>query len=302
MSFDQHLLCAFQAVAEQGTVGRAARALNATQPTVSRQIRALEQQFGQPLFDRDSRGMHLTPAGAELLPRVRLLLYEMAAAQDLMDAHRGVKRGAIRVGGVAAIARALFPQVLAQLAIRAPELRIEVTVGSEDRLDRALADREIDLMFAAAYPREVDAVRLGGHEFRDRCVVFCAASNPLLKAAPITAAQVLGQRWAMPNPDASPSRQFEELVRKAGQAAPEIALQTESVELILAAVARSELVSWLPEPLLTDALASGEIALVPVPELELARSFTLYRRARGTFPESAQRFIDALASLELAAA
>src|SRR4029079_12581056 len=96
MAFDQHLLGAFQAVAEEGSVGRAAKVLNATQPTISRRIRTLEEQLGQPLFERDSRGMHLTAAGADMLPHARHLLYEMAAIQDRMDAHRGLTRGAIR--------------------------------------------------------------------------------------------------------------------------------------------------------------------------------------------------------------
>jgi DNA-binding transcriptional LysR family regulator len=294
MSFDRHLLAAFQAVAEHGTVGRAARALNATQPTISRYVRTLEEQVGHALFERDSRGMHLTDAGSELLPRVHLLLYEMAAAQDLMDAHRGLKRGAIRIGGVTAIARAVFPSVLALVAARAPGLRIEVTVASEDQLDRALAEREIDIMFAVEPPEDVEAMRIGTREFSDRCVVFCAASHPILRDMPVGIARVLAEQWAMPRPEGTPRRQFESLVRQAGFDMPSIALQTDSVEMTLSVVARSGIISWLPEPLLVEALQRGEIAVLPVPQLELRRTFSMYRRARGTFPASAQIFIDAL--------
>ncbi len=294
MTFDRHLLAAFGSVAEHGTVGRAAKALNATQPTISRYIRALEDQFGHALFDRDSHGMHLTQAGAELLPRVRLLLYEMAAAQELMDAHRGLARGAIRIGGVTAVARAVFPTVLALVAERAPGLRVEVMVASEDQLDRALADRRIDIMFATEAPREIEAVKIGAREFSDRCVVFCARSHALLDGAPVSIERTLHERWAMPPPEATPRRQFESLFRQAAITPPDIALQTESVDLILSVVARSPMISWFPEPLLVDGIARGEIAIVPVPGLELRRTFSMYRRARGTFPVSAQVFIDAL--------
>ncbi|MBT2187385.1 LysR family transcriptional regulator [Sphingobium nicotianae] len=294
MTFERHLLAAFQAVAEHGTVGRAAKALHAAQPTISRYVRALEEQFGHALFDRDSRGMHLTPAGADLLPRVHLLLYEMAAAQDLMDAHRGLKRGAIRIGGVTAISRAVFPAVLARVAERAPGLRVEVMVASEDQLDRALANRDIDIMFATDPPREVEAVRIGTRAFSDRCAVFCGRSHPILADRPVSAARALREQWALPGLEATPRRQFESLVRQAGFDPPSVALETDSVELILAVVARSSILSWFPEPLLPEALGRGDIVILPVPDLELARTFSMYRRSRGTFPASAQIFIDAL--------
>lgn len=297
MAFDEQLLAAFRTVAEQGTVGRAAKMLNATQPTVSRHIRALEQQLGQPLFERDSRGMHLTVAGADLLPHANLLLYEMAATRDLMDAHRGLTRGAIRIGAVTAIARAVLPSVLGLVARRAPGVRIEVSVASEDQLDRALSNRDIDIMFATEQPREVEAVRIGTREFSDRCVVFCAVSNPLLKEGPVTVARLLREQWALPPPDSTPRQQFERLVREAGFDPPDIALQTESVDVILSVVATSRMFSWFPEPLLQDSLKRRRVKVVAAPALELRRTFEIYRRARGTFPASGQIFINALGEI-----
>lgn len=299
MTFERHLLTAFQAVADHGTVGRAAQALDATQPTISRQIRSLEDQLGAALFDRDSKGMHLTLAGAELLPRIRLLLYEMAAAQDMIDAHRGLKRGAIRVGGVAAIARALFPDVIALVNERAPDLRMDVTVGSQDQIVRALADREIDIMFAEEPPAEIEVVRLGKSGFTDRCVAFCATSNPLLATgtAPAIAA-VLHSQWAIPRSDATPRRQFEALVHSLGFDLPESSLQTDSVETVVSVVSRSNIIAWMPEPLLTYALSRNEVVILPLPELELHRSFSMYRRARGSIPASAQIFIDAVSAVQ----
>jgi len=302
MAFDQHLLGAFQAVAEQGSVGRAAKVLNATQPTISRRIRTLEEQLGQPLFERDSRGMHLTAAGADMLPHARHLLYEMAAIQDRMDAHRGLTRGAIRIGAVTSIARGVLPPVLAIVARRSPRLRIEVTVASEDQLDRSLADREVDIIFATEAPKEIEAVRIGAREFSDRCVVFCARSHPALSEGEVAIARLLDERWALPPPESTPRRQFEGLVRKVGLPPPEVALETESVDMILSFVAAGAMLSWFPEPLLTDSLAAGRVAVVAAPSLELCRTFAMYRRARGTFPASAQVFIDALGGKAIASA
>jgi len=295
MSFDHRLLAAFDAVAEHGSVGRAAQTLNTTQPTISRHIKLLERQLGNPLFDRDVYGMHLTPAGADLLPRARLILHEMELAQEMMDAHRGLLRGAIRVGAVAAVALTFLPAILASVTRKAPHLKIEVQVGSEDQLDRALADREIDIMFATAPPREVEAVAIGSRSFGDRCVVFCAADHPLLQAGRVTAADAVRESWAMGHPGATTRLQFERLVRKAGFDLPRVALQTDSVEVIMAVVSGSAVLGWLPEPILQATSLRNRLVVLHVPELEFTRTFRAYRRARGTFPPAGQILLDTLA-------
>jgi DNA-binding transcriptional LysR family regulator len=294
MTYERHLLAAFDAVAAHGTVGRAAIALNATQPTISRNIRTLEDQIGQTLFERDSHGMHLTPVGEAFLPRARLILYEMNAAQELVDAYGGLRRGYVRVGGVTAIALSVLPDVLARIMTVAPDLQIEVTVASEDQLERALANREIDIMFATDPPREIEAVLLSTRSFGDRCVAFCASTHPRLgDDAPLYA--LLAEGWTLPPPEAPPRRQLERILQDGGHPLPRVTLQTDSVELMIATVCRSEVVGWLPEPLLAAALERGAVRILGLGKLELVRRFHVYRRARGTFPQAGQVFVDALA-------
>jgi DNA-binding transcriptional LysR family regulator len=295
MAFDRQLLDAFAAVAEYGTVGRAAAALHTTQPTVSRHISRLERQLGQALFERHAQGMTLTVAGDALLPSARLILHEMDLAQDAMDGIRGLKRGSLRVGGVTAVTRGFLPQMLADVTRRAPRLRIEVLEASEDRLDAALSQREVDIIFATEAPQGVETSRVGPYQFDDRVLPFCSARNPLSANSRVTLQQLVEQTWALPRPGATPRLHFERLIRERDLQAPEIGLQTDSVDLIIQVVARSALLGWLPIQLLAAAIASGEIAVLDVPQLQWLRVFRPYRRAAGSFPPTAQFLIDAMA-------
>jgi DNA-binding transcriptional LysR family regulator len=295
MAFDRQLLDAFAAVAEYGTVGRAAAALHTTQPTVSRHISRLERQLGQALFERHAQGMTLTVAGDALLPSARLILHEMDLAQDAMDGIRGLKRGSLRVGGVTAVTRGFLPQMLADVTRRAPRLRIEVLEASEDRLDAALSQREVDVIFATEAPQGVETSRVGPYQFDDRVLPFCSARNPLSANSRVTLQQLVEQTWALPRPGATPRLHFERLIRERDLQAPEIGLQTDSVDLIIQVVARSALLGWLPIQLLAAAIASGEIAVLDVPQLQWLRVFRPYRRAAGSFPPTAQFLIDAMA-------
>jgi len=70
------------AIAEEGAVVRAARRLHLTQPPVTRRLAALEDELGVRLFERQARGMALTPAGATFLPRARAILAAMDEARS----------------------------------------------------------------------------------------------------------------------------------------------------------------------------------------------------------------------------
>ena len=89
----------FVAVAEEGHVGRAAQRLHVAQPPISRQIRALEDELGTPLFMRTSRGMALLPSGAAFLDHARAIL-------DAVDRAGDAARAAAASGPITPLVRA----------------------------------------------------------------------------------------------------------------------------------------------------------------------------------------------------
>ena len=294
MAFDQRELRAFLAVVDAGSLGRAAANVHLSQPALSRLIQQMEQRFGQPLFERHTKGMVPTTAGETLAPHARLLLFEMEQAGEALDALRGLRRGVARIGAVAAVTRSVMPEAAAGLLEAAPDLRIEMLEAPDDKLVDGLAGRAIDLMIAAEPPPHDEIMRIAECRFDDVYAVFCAARQTL--ALP----DILTEKWVMPAPGATPRILFESLIKGAGHGLPVVAVETGSVSAQVAFVARSRLLGWLPRPLLASDLAHGDIRLLPVEALAVRRRFFVYRRRRGLLPAAAREMLKALPLLDAA--
>lgn len=290
MDFDERQLRAFLAIAETGSLGRAARIANLTQPSLSRMVKGMEDRLGHPLFDRGGKGMALTPAGEMLTVHARHIVHEMQATRDELAALRGLKRGVVRVGAVAAIMRTLVADTVGKLLTDAPGLRVELIEAVDGELLDALITRRVDLVVAASPLDHPEVTAIGPAAYADSFSVFCAADHPLSPEPGLAA--VVAQDWVMPGPAFTPRTTFESLVRGQGLAVPRVAVETASVETMIAVAARSRLLCWLPEPLLAVHVTSGTMRRLVVPELTTRRGFLLHRRRSGLLPEAARRFVD----------
>jgi DNA-binding transcriptional LysR family regulator len=137
-------------LAQTGSFSQSASALFLTQPALSRSIRALESELGQPLFDRIGRRSELTPFGREAVARARELVL---AADDLRDsghlageAHEGV----LRIGMGSGPGAMLMTPLLLKLAQERPRLRVEVARAGTELLVRALRERTLDALVVDA--------------------------------------------------------------------------------------------------------------------------------------------------------
>lgn len=127
----------FAAVAEYGSVTRAAESLRLTGPGVSQHIRKLEKEAGTALVEREGRSIRLTPAGRALATRAAAMSALADAAEDDVAAIDTAVAGALRVGAVASALRRLVVPALADLVRTYPLLRPEVVDGEGiDLLDR----------------------------------------------------------------------------------------------------------------------------------------------------------------------
>jgi len=128
MELDQ--LRAFLAVREAGGFTRAATVLASTQPTLSRQVKALETELGQALFDRLGRHVQLTAFGRSFAERARTLLADadalLAAGSDV----EGELAGELRLGVADSVVLSRFPRILARFNRRHPDVLVHIQTGS----------------------------------------------------------------------------------------------------------------------------------------------------------------------------
>ncbi|MFE1601841.1 LysR family transcriptional regulator [Methylobacterium sp. ID0610] len=158
------------AVLEEGSLSGAARALGLTQPTLGRQIAALEAALGVVLFTRSQAGLVPTEAGSALRPYAEALRATAAALERAATAAEEAVAGTVRITASEMVGAAVLPPILARLHAAHPGLALEVVLSDrvQDllRRDADIAVRMTEPAQGALLARRVGAVRLGFHAHR----------------------------------------------------------------------------------------------------------------------------------------
>lgn len=151
VKFDWNRARAFLVTAEEGSLSAAARALNLTQPTLGRQVSALEAELGVALFERVGKGLELTPGGLELIDHVRAM---GTAASNVSLAASGQSQtieGVVSITASEATAAFVLPPIIARLRAGHPGIVIEI-VATNSVQD--LRRREADIAIRHAAPTD----------------------------------------------------------------------------------------------------------------------------------------------------
>lgn len=158
VSLELRELRAFVSVARNGNVGRAARELELSQPTVSHQVQRLEDAVGTPLLLRHGRGVTLTPAGTALLDRLDVVahLLDVPLPQDLPP---DSVAGCLRIGVAAELAPVLLPPLVQRLRAEWPRLRLEVREACGAQLEEWALTRRVDVAVLQD-PPALDSLRI----------------------------------------------------------------------------------------------------------------------------------------------
>ncbi|MGH8810199.1 MAG: LysR family transcriptional regulator [Noviherbaspirillum sp.] len=249
-------------LAEELNFARAAEKVNLTQSALSRSIQALEDELGSPLFDRDLRGVTLTPIGKQVLQRAQALLLEASNLQRDVALMRNAEFGDVAFGAGPFPGATFLPPILAELARDRPQLHVEVEVNNWEYLMQHLLDERIEFFIAdvrsvPGHPR-VSVTRLA----RQYGALFCRAGHPLAGRRLRSANEVLAYPLASVRLPPEILKQLTSYLGVSNPAEWTMNLCCDNPALLQYVAANSDTLLASTYAAVTDALARG--ALIPV--------------------------------------
>lgn len=155
VKFDWNRARAFLVTAEEGSLSAAARALDMTQPTLGRQVSALEEELGISLFERVGRGLELTPSGLDLLEYVQAMGQAATRLSLIANGHSQQIAGKVCISASEIHAAYLLPSIIDKLRTEQPGIVIEI-VSSNDASD--LLRREADIAIRNFRPTDAELI------------------------------------------------------------------------------------------------------------------------------------------------
>jgi LysR family transcriptional regulator, transcription activator of glutamate synthase operon len=177
-----------EAVARHRHFTRAADELHVAQSALSQQVRRLEAELGTELFERNSRTVSVTEAGAAVAGRARSILAEVDGVRDELDELRGLLRGRVSVGATLPAGELDVPQLLVRFSEAFPAIEVDLHEGTAGDMRRYLAEDSVDAAFsllATDPPADIEVERLSEEEL---IAAFPAGKGP--DAQRVTAAEL----------------------------------------------------------------------------------------------------------------
>jgi DNA-binding transcriptional LysR family regulator len=285
MDFDH--LVTFLEIAKQGSFSRAGQKLYRSQPAVSAQIRQLEQEYGQKLFDRVGKSVRLTVAGETLLEYAgRLLTLRNESLRAVAD-QASTPRGTLSVGANEATCLYVLPDIFAEFSRRFPSVQISIYRNFSHKVLEKVEDGTVDVGIVTL---PVKSPSLKIHPiFRDRLVLMVAPSNPLAAEKAVQTADIASQPLIFPKTGFT--RQVLDKQFRPFRSRLRITMELASVGMIKRFVAAGLGVSLISESFAQDEVRAGQVKLISVSDMEVWRELGIVYRRDRSLPRSAAAFV-----------
>ncbi|MCK3861017.1 transcriptional regulator CynR [Pseudomonas sp. B329] len=229
------------AVAEHRNFTRAAEALHVSQPTLSQQIKQLEESLGAPLLDRSGRSISLTDAGRAYVRFARLALQDLQAGSRAIHDVQDLSRGHLRLAMTPTFTAYLIGPLLARFNTLYPGITLSVEELTQDRIEAALGEDLLDIGigFTGEHGPDIECKGL----FVEQLSVVVSASHPQLSRL-----VWLEQPLVLLNTSFATRRHIDDYCRGQG-VKPFIAMEANSISAIIEIVRNTSLATVLPQAL-----------------------------------------------------
>jgi LysR family hydrogen peroxide-inducible transcriptional activator len=181
------------AVARTANFSRAAELCHVSQPSLSQQIKKLEDELGERLFDRMKRAAKLTSHGETFLRRAIRILAEVDAVKREATDAQDLVRGTLTIGVLPTIAPYLLPKVMAQFMEKFPGVQIVVQEDTTSRLLKLALDYEIDFVLASQ-PIQNERLEIKGL-FSEELLLALPPRHPLARKRTVAVADLEGEQF-----------------------------------------------------------------------------------------------------------
>lgn len=257
-------LATLVAVADAGSLRRAATTLAVTQPSLSKVLRELESSVGRSLFVRTRQGLVPTRHGVVTIEEARRVLRDVDALAETLHAVDQGAEGRLRLGVIPYVSSDWLRGVISRLVQAEPPVFLQVTEAATDGLLEALRARRLDCVVGRITAGNSGVDLAWRPVFEQSLRVVARAKHPLLRRGrrPMLA-HLADQEWILP-PVGTPTRHLvEHLFNAAGLPAPQTRLETYSLPVIESFVAHGDALAAVPDDIARQLERRGEIRPLP---------------------------------------
>jgi DNA-binding transcriptional LysR family regulator len=265
----------FLAVGRLGNVSRAAEEMFLTQPTLTARLKALEEELGDQLFVRTSRGMRLTEAGREFAPYAERVVGSFVEGKRHLEELRGASGGRLVLGASPGVGTYALPGLLERFTAAYPRVSVSVRTGHSKEILQMTLNEEVQLGLTRALSHpEIESLPL----YEDELVLVVDPGHRFTAKGSTRLVEVGREQIILFDNDSSYFEQTQALFRDAGIRELKT-MELDNIEAAKRMVEHRLGVAFLPRTAVLRSVAAGNLVLIPVQDgAEMSRSIVALKR------------------------
>ncbi|MHA8634349.1 LysR substrate-binding domain-containing protein [Klebsiella pneumoniae] len=283
----------FVAVAQQGTLGRAAETLNLSQPALSKTLNELEQLTGTRLFERGRLGAQLTLVGEQFLTHAVKVLDALNSAGQALNRKEGLNNDIVRIGALPTAALGILPTVIGQFHKLQKDITLQVATMNNTMLLAGLKSGEIDIGIGRMSDPELMSGLHYELLFLESLKLVVRPGHPLLQET-VTLSRVMEWPVVVSPKGTVPRQNAEALLQSQGCKMPAGCIETLSASLSRQLTVDFDYVWFVPSGAVKDDLRRGVLTALPIATQGAGEPIGILTRVDATLTPGTQTLLSAI--------